>query len=323
LRQTLHNQSVQRLHPDDYPVEEQRSTREEAGRQRGRAVEMLRHPDISLRIPSGEITVVIARSDEDVGWLDARLRPMGLRALVYQAAGRRPHTFDPAGFPVDISQMQRRRPRQSHSPSPSASASRTPARTRGMLPPTLQYESWGREAAAFLSYIVEHYYNLPPLVVMLHAHETSYHTFGKNATHLLSLLRWEEARRRGYTSLNLRMYSPICNKSGNANWDLLQSRYWSPYFIDLGPAPGDAAAYCCAQFVVTKERILARSLEFYDGLLRFVANPSIAGDAARMLEHSWHMIFSVHGSRSTGNVEEQLTACDVVHDCENPVWMKN
>jgi len=75
------------------------------------------------------------------------------------------------------------------------------------LAPYHQREPWGREAGAFLSFLVDHYDRvdeLPDVLVFLHGHRFAYHTFQQDAVVALSRLRWEEISR--YTSLNVHSY---------------------------------------------------------------------------------------------------------------------
>jgi hypothetical protein len=70
--------------------------------------------------------------------------------------------------------------------------------------PHHQVHPLGKEAGAFLSFILDYYDNLPDLMVFIHAHRIAYHTWNKDMVNALTRLRWD--RIKGYTTLNLLEY---------------------------------------------------------------------------------------------------------------------
>ena len=62
---------------------------------------------------------------------------------------------------------------------------------------------------------------------------------------------------------------------------------------ELGPVPKVLHAPCCAQFLVSRERILARPKVFYERLAMWLQGSPRPGGPRRamVMEYLWHMIF--------------------------------
>jgi len=168
------------------------------------------------------------------------------------------------------------------------------------------------ETAVYLQYIVEQYHNLPDSVVFMHAHQGAPHMPDK--LDLLNKLRWDAfgyANLR-YTNITYDLWGKwtgdwLCPQnplerppSEEIIWDDLrvnQSRLfaevWDELFVGpIGPMPQYVHSPCCAEFVVSKQRIQARPLSFYeDNLLWLEATSSDRYWAGRIFEYVWHIIF--------------------------------
>lgn len=73
------------------------------------------------------------------------------------------------------------------------------------------HASRGREASAYLSYILDYYDNLPPYSIFIHAGEEQRHNdlFGAKTKTVLENLRLEAVEAKGYINLRC-LHSPGC-----------------------------------------------------------------------------------------------------------------
>ncbi|KAI9698330.1 MAG: hypothetical protein M1820_007492 [Bogoriella megaspora] len=125
----------------------------------------------------------------------------------------------------------------------------------------------GREAMAYLTWIIEHYHNLPKYAVFTHGHEKAWHQpeplWAKIRALNISALEEED-----YISLRcpdrcgceVRPYFEPLGKMQNRG-DKGFAEFWrEELFPDL-PVPEAVSYKCCAQFAVTRRAILGRSRE--------------------------------------------------------------
>ncbi|KAK9811078.1 hypothetical protein WJX73_000416 [Symbiochloris irregularis] len=168
------------------------------------------------------------------------------------------------------------------------------------------------ETAAYLQYIVEHYDVLPKHMAFVHGHRKAKHM--PDIVPVLQNLQWG---RHGYANLR---YVNITFKQWGAwtgdwlhpswpeqapprpeiVWDDLRismsrnyAQMWSLLFEkELGQMPEYVHAPCCAEFVVSAERVRKHSKQFYASLLDWLRHTS--NDrfwAGRIFEYVWHIVF--------------------------------
>lgn len=168
------------------------------------------------------------------------------------------------------------------------------------------------ETAVYLQYIVEQYHNLPDAVAFIHAHQVAPHMPDK--LDILSKLKWGAFRYANlrYTNVTYDVWGKwtgdwLCPKnplepppSDEIIWDELrvnQSQLFADVWKELfegpiGPMPQYVHSPCCAEFVVSKQRIQARPLSFYqDCLMWLEATSSERYWAGRIFEYVWHIVF--------------------------------
>ena len=103
-------------------------------------------------------------------------------------------------------------------------------------------------------------------------------------------------------------------------WDSLrvnQSRLyadmWHELFSqELGPLPEHVHAPCCAEFLVSKQRIQAHPVSFYQSCLDFLATTNHDRFwAGRVFEYAWHIMF--------GEVDVYFapTECELLYFCNS------
>ena len=65
-----------------------------------------------------------------------------------------------------------------------------------------------------------------------------------------------------------------------------------PYLFPDTPLPETIGVTCCAQFVVTKQQILARPKEDYQRIYNWLMTTSLEDQVSgRVMEFVWHIIF--------------------------------
>lgn len=173
-----------------------------------------------------------------------------------------------------------------------------------LLPATNQ----GREAAAYLSYIVDFYNELPAYSIFIHSNEKHWHNdvLGVRTADSLRGLRFEAVEARGF--VNLRCSSaPLCPDAWHPlnpaphDLDYLYLMDIFPgIYAELFDAPAEEAplrigSLCCGQFVVTRAKILERPRDDYLRILQWTATTNVADSfgVGFLLEKIWHIIFGL------------------------------
>ena len=161
----------------------------------------------------------------------------------------------------------------------------------------------GHEVMVYLSYIIDHYDKLPDIVAFMHSHQFAWHNddlFAGDAAELLRRLNPGRVVREGY--MNLRCgWGPGCpdwmhpgtlEENSEKQEETMLARSWGEIFPD-DPVPDVLAQPCCAQFAVSRDRILsipkARFVFYRDWVLRTELSDYISG---RVWEYLWHVVFT-------------------------------
>lgn len=135
----------------------------------------------------------------------------------------------------------------------------------------------GREAIAYLTWIIDNYQNLPFFTVFMHGHERSWHMV-ERADDKLRALNFTDVALNGYTNIRC-SETPQCLPGHGMDLskasDTIKPRslnflpqFWRIIFPfdDDPPLPENLQVIGTAQFIVPREKILARPLEFWQGL---------------------------------------------------------
>jgi hypothetical protein len=157
--------------------------------------------------------------------------------------------------------------------------------------PTCKTTNKGFEVSSYLRFIVTHYDNLPHKIAFIHGHQTAWHQ-KKDIIETLQKGEWKQSE---YTSLNNFIIDDW--KKGHSLWDKLYT-IWPIYFknylnIDL---PERLYSDCCAQFVVSRNRIHKHPKEAYEKWFNLVMGDHTKydmnnKDIAVGFEWIWHIIF--------------------------------
>ena len=161
----------------------------------------------------------------------------------------------------------------------------------------------GHEVMIYLSYIINHYEALPDILIFMHAHRWTHHNnalLAYDAAEMVRRLNSDYVTREGYVNLRCH-WSPGCPEwlhSGNPRESLekqeevVLSKCWSELFPS-DPLPAALGQACCAQFALSKERVLSVPLSrfvFYrDWIIRTPLSDYMSG---RIWEYSWQFLFT-------------------------------
>lgn len=161
----------------------------------------------------------------------------------------------------------------------------------------------GHEAMVYLTYIIDHYDDLSDISIFMHAHQYTWHNneiMDSDAALMVRYLSPERVTRLGY--MNLRCHwDPGCpdwlhpgevTEDDEKQEQHIIASQWAELFPGQ-PVPTVLAQACCAQFAVSRERILAlpkeRYVELRKWLLRTRLDDYISG---RIFEYTWQYIFA-------------------------------
>ena len=161
----------------------------------------------------------------------------------------------------------------------------------------------GHEVMVYLTFIIEHYVNLPDVIVFMHAHRHTTHNndlLGFDATEMLQRLQLAHVIRQGYFNMRCH-WSPGCPEwlKPNPDHEVLSkqeeavlSESWGELF-PREPLPPTLAQTCCAQFAVSKKRVQSipksRFIFYRDWLLKTPLSDFVSG---RVWEYTWQFLFT-------------------------------
>lgn len=161
----------------------------------------------------------------------------------------------------------------------------------------------GHEVMIYLSYIINHYDALPDILIFMHSHRWTHHNnalLAYDAAEMVRRLNSDYVTREGYVNMRCH-WSPGCPEwlhPGNAQESLdkqeevVLSKSWSELFPS-DPLPAALGQACCAQFALSKERVLSiplsRFLYYRDWIMRTPLSDYISG---RIWEYSWQFLFT-------------------------------
>ena len=173
----------------------------------------------------------------------------------------------------------------------------------------------GHEVMIYLTYIIDHYDDLPDVAIFMHAHRWSWHNNDlqyNDAAEMIKMLSSERVQRLGYMNMRCHwnpgcpewMHPGVVEDDVNKLEEKKMAQCWSELFPHE-PIPRVLAVPCCAQFALSRDRIREIPLstfKFYrNWLLKTELSDYISG---RIWEYLWHFVF-------TG----QSSVCPTQHTC--------
>ena len=164
----------------------------------------------------------------------------------------------------------------------------------------------GHEVMIYLTYIIDHYFSLPDIIIFMHAHRWTHHNIellSYDSAAMVRRLSHAYVAREGYVNMRCRWY-PGCPEwlhpadtrdvIGKQEGVVL-SQCWRELFPSE-PIPSALGQGCCAQFAVSKVRVLSIPLSrfvFYrDWILKTPLNDYVSG---RIWEYLWQYLFTGDG----------------------------
>lgn len=161
----------------------------------------------------------------------------------------------------------------------------------------------GHEVMVYLSYIINHYDALPDILIFMHAHRWTHHNnpiLYYDAAEMVRKLNNDYVAREGYVNMRCH-WSPGCpewlhpgdpQESLERQEEVVLSKCWNELFPS-DPLPAALGQACCAQFALSKERVLSIPLSrfvFYrDWTTKTPLSDYISG---RIWEYSWQFLFT-------------------------------
>lgn len=169
----------------------------------------------------------------------------------------------------------------------------------------------GNEAMVYLTYIIDNYAALPDVIFFHHGHPSAWHQKLSSADEV-ARLRAPYVLKAGYASARC---LPGCENvvpleggepaTSMAALPLLSRRDHLVTLLEKfleparfpaleGAVPEQIAAPCCAQFAVSRERVLRRDRDWWVQLREWLIEaPLPSMNSGRLMEHLWHVFFGV------------------------------
>ena len=164
-------------------------------------------------------------------------------------------------------------------------------------------EPWGnvgQEIASYVRFILMFWDHLPEYVAFVHGHEKTWHQEGYRMSYML---RHVCLKKFQYASLNAFENDAWRLKKGSRSYFNIIRKYWKLVQPYLGTMPKTGfKEKCCAQFLVSRERIKERPRALYEMILKQMTDPSknyrrashgknTGWDLIHFWEAIWHYIF--------------------------------
>ncbi|KAK8004149.1 clathrin heavy chain [Apiospora arundinis] len=166
----------------------------------------------------------------------------------------------------------------------------------------------GHESTVYLTYIIDNYHKLPDVVIFIHGRRYQWHNEDPlyDGVPVLQRFRIPYVLSHGFATLRCSwlLGCPLemrPNLEAAARWDdpgadqrLKTEATYAKAYTQLFPGqpiPEAVGVHCGAQFAVTRERILNRTLEDYKSYRQWLWTTELTDEfSGRVMEYSWHQI---------------------------------
>ena len=161
----------------------------------------------------------------------------------------------------------------------------------------------GNEAMVYLTHLIDNYDSLPDIVIFLHANRYQWHNDDPlyDNVRALSRLQLSYVDKQGYVNLRC-AWRPGCPSEIRpfeaATGSLSDERglstgpFFAGAFKELLPdlvVPDEVGVACCAQFALSRERILQRPKDEYQRLRQWLYDTDLPDRiSGRIFEYLWH-----------------------------------
>jgi hypothetical protein len=161
----------------------------------------------------------------------------------------------------------------------------------------------GNEASSYSKWIIDNYDKLPPSMIFVHGHRTSWHT--TPGSDIVPLIQSVRIGVRPYVSFATEKFVTI------PRFDKPDTKYiaegWREIFHNVS-VPSNLSHWCCAQFAVTAAAVRRHPRALYEHIFHWLQTTAMpVFYSSRVLEHTWHVIF---GLESDARPHDQLV-CEV------------
>lgn len=180
------------------------------------------------------------------------------------------------------------------------------------IPNERMLDNVGRESDTYLQYVIDHYHDLPDVVVFTQA-RISDHTGTDDVRQLIQMKNEAQIYSK---SINFKAYTEdgVCRIHWGKSWNVRPEGYYLPdnyknntpivfwewFEKHIMPYPSIIRVYCNAIFAVKKEHILCRPIEYFCRLQQEV-NHHVNPSEGHFLERSWYYIFDSDTSQAVLN----------------------
>lgn len=167
-------------------------------------------------------------------------------------------------------------------------------------------ENKGREAMAYLTYLIDHYSDLPSTIAFIHSHRDGYpkawHTDAPdhNIVNSRRDLQIQYVQEQGYVNLRC-IPDPGCPAKiqpfrepyeGHRSAEHEFPEAWRYMFGNETEVPQRVGVACCSQFAVSRTQVLQRPRNDYRGYRDWILQTRLDNDVSgRVMEYLWHIIF--------------------------------
>ena len=187
----------------------------------------------------------------------------------------------------------------------------------------------GREAMAYLSFIIDYYDGLPEYTAFVHSASYQWHNdvLSSHTEDLITRLRLETVQKQGYVNLRCSL-TPGCpfavfpKKPTETDIRKNDTRahmveiYQSLFGGSIEEVPDEIGGVCCAQFVVSRDRIRERPRSDYVRMRDWALNVYIdTFGIGWVLEKVWHIVFN---EKAVHCPSYEQCRCDLYGWCGGP-----
>lgn len=150
----------------------------------------------------------------------------------------------------------------------------------------------GREASAYLKYIIENYDNLPDHVAFIHGHEEAHHHFHDRP--LLEVIEGANIHNFGFISLNNFFAEYPFADEDVANGGFIEiEKFWDKFKLPMKKPPHLLIMHVphCAQFIVARDRIRRHPKTLYEFWYKTIMDEPENTKWPYHFEAVWYLIF--------------------------------
>jgi hypothetical protein len=158
----------------------------------------------------------------------------------------------------------------------------------------------GNEAMPYLTYIIDHYSSLPDIIFFHHSHAKSWHQSLSSLDEVTSL-RTSYVQKAGFVSprcltgcenlIPIAGHAVEFDRFNKVGRDVQLASLFDEFVNRTAGerVPKRIAAPCCAQFAVSRERVMRREREWWVRLRQWLIDTPLGDlESGRLLEYTWH-----------------------------------